>query len=385
MDFAMAERAGIRIRWPIWVSGLALFYTGVALVLATQDYLLGPRRGLSVPWLGWVSYRFTQWFVWTGWTPFVVWLGGRYRLDREPRFRNRLVHVAAMIVMVPVVFVSDILLSELLTLPGSGRTLADKFLENFRVPAPLLLGWLLIAALTWIAVLTLSYAWRYRKEALEASRLQAELAEAQLHALKSQLHPHFLFNALNAVVTLTTSDPPAAKRVVILLSDLLRRALADGGSQEVPLAREIDFARSYLEIEQVRFPTRLSVEVSVDPRTEQALVPHLVLQPLVENAVRHGIGPKAGPGTVRIEAGLDGDALRLSVLDDGVGPSDAARSRGAGVGLSNVRARLARLYGDRASFDCGARAGGGFQASVRLPLRTDEPRAGGGAAPGRAA
>jgi signal transduction histidine kinase len=384
MDFAMTERAGTRMRWPIWLSGLALFYAGVALVLATQDYLLAPKLGLSVPWLGWVSYRFTQWFVWTGWTPFVVWLGGRYRLDREPRFRNRLVHVAAMIVMVPVVFMSDILLSELLSLPGSGRTLADKFLENFRVPAPLLLGWLLIAALTWIAVLTLSYAWRYRKEALEASRLQAELAEAQLHALKSQLHPHFLFNALNAVVTLTPSDPPAAKRVVILLSDLLRRALADAEVQEVPLAREIEFARSYLEIEQVRFPNRLSVEVSVDPRAEQALVPHLVLQPLVENAVRHGIGPKAGPGTVRIEAGLDRGAVRLSVIDDGVGPSVAARSRGAGVGLANVRARLARLYGDRASLECGARPGGGFAALVRLPLRTDEPRAGVGAAPEKA-
>jgi len=380
----MTERAGTRMRWPIWLSGLALFYAGVALVLATQDYLLAPKLGLSVPWLGWVSYRFTQWFVWTGWTPFVVWLGGRYRLDREPRLRNRAVHVAAMIVMVPVVFMSDILLSELLSLPGSGRTLADKFLENFRVPAPLLLGWLLIAALTWIAVLTLSYAWRYRKEALEASRLQAELAEAQLHALKSQLHPHFLFNALNAVVTLTTSDPPAAKRVVILLSDLLRRALADAEVQEVPLAREIEFARSYLEIEQVRFPNRLSVEVSVDPRAEQALVPHLVLQPLVENAARHGIGPKAGPGTVRIEAGLDRGAVRLSVIDDGVGPSVAARSRGAGVGLSNVRARLGRLYGDRASLECRARPGGGFAALVRLPLRTDEPRAGVGAAPEKA-
>ncbi len=381
----MAQQAWTRTRWPIWLSGLALFYTGVALVLATQDYLLAPNRGLSVPWLGWVGYRFTQWFVWTGWTPFVVWLGGRYRLDREPRLRNRLVHVAAMIVMVPVVFMSDILLSELLSLPGTGRTLADKLLENFRVPAPMLLGWLLIAALTWVAVLTLSYAWRYRKEAFEARRLQAELAEAQLHALKSQLHPHFLFNALNAVVTLTTSDPPAAKRVVILLSDLLRRALADGGVQEVPLAREIEFARSYLEIEQVRFPNRLSVEVSVDPRAERARVPHLVLQPLVENAVRHGIGPKASPGTVRIEAGLDGDTVTLSVLDDGIGPSAAARSRGAGVGLSNARARLSRLYGDRASLECGARAGGGFQASVRLPLRTDAPSAGGGAVPGKAA
>jgi two-component system, LytTR family, sensor kinase len=371
----MAEHGDAGTRWVLWLSALALFYTGVAVVLGTQDYLLRPRYGWSVPWFAWVGNRFTQWFVWTGWTPFVVWLGARFRLDQEPRLRNWAIHGTAIVVMVPVIFTSDITLAELLTLPGSGRTFADKLLENFRVPWPLLLGWLLIATLTWLMVLTLSYAWRYRKEGqqrqLEASRLKAELAEAQLHSLKSQLHPHFLFNSLNAIATLTTTDPPTAKRVVLLLSGLLRRALTDANAQEVPLAQEIEFARSYLEIEQTRFSNRLSVNVSVDPRVERALVPHLVLQPLVENAVRHGIGPKAEPGTIRIEAGLAVEGVRLAVIDDGVGRSRESRSDGAGVGLANVRARLARLYGDKARLECGERAEGGFTASVVVPLRPE--------------
>ena len=368
----MAERARTRIRWPVWLAGLALFYTGVAMVLATQDYLLAPRYGLSVPWLAWLGNRFTQWFVWTGWTPLVVWLGGRFRIDREPRFRNRAIHVAAIVVTVPVIFMSDILMSELLTLRGSQRTLADKFLENFRVPLPILLGWLLVATLTWLAVLTLSYAWRYRKEALEASRLQTQLAKAELHALKSQLHPHFPFNSLNAVAALTASDPPAARRVVLLLSGLLRRALAEAEIQEVTLAQEIEFARSYLEIEQVRFSNRLSVEIVADPTVARTPVPHLVLQPLVENAVRHGIGPKTEPGTIRIEAGPIPGGIRLAVIDDGVGRSRSSRSQGVGVGLTNLRARLERLYGGRAVLECGEREAGGFVATVTL-LRGGTP------------
>jgi two-component system LytT family sensor kinase len=374
----MSERPGSRTRWFAWLPALALFYTCVAVVLGTQDYLLRPRYGWSGPWFAWVGNRFTQWIVWTGWTPLVTWLGGRYRLDREPRSRNWAIHVAALVVTVPLIFASDVILLELLTLAGSRRSFADKVFENFRLPPRLLGGWLLMAALTWLMVLTISYAWRYRKEnqqrELEASRLQAELAEAQLHALKSQLQPHFLFNSLNAVSALATTDPANARRVVLLLSGLLRRAMADAETQEVPLAQEVEFVRSYLEIEQIRFSNRLSVETCVDPRLERARVPHLVLQPLVENAVRHGIGPKEGPGTIRIEAARVAAGLRLAVIDDGVGRSRASRSEGAGVGLANVRARLARLYGDNARLECGERAEGGFIATVVLPMRnTDDP------------
>ncbi len=379
----MVDSTGARTHWTVWLLRLALFYSGVALVLGTQDYLLRFRPGQLDLWFTCVFQRFTQWIVWTGWTPVVVWLGDRYRLDLEPRTRHCVIHALAIVVTVPLIYCSDVFLLEVLTLRGSGRTLADKFLENFRLPPTLILGWLLMATLTWLMVLVVSYAWRYRREGqerqLEAGRLQAELAQAELHSLKSQLHPHFLFNSLNAVATLATTDPPAARRVVLLLSGLLRRALADADAQEVMLAQEIEFARSYLEIEQVRFSNRLLVEISVDPRVERARVPHLALQPLVENAVRHGIGPKAEPGTVRIEAGLANGGLRLAVIDDGVGPSRGSRGDGAGVGLANVRARLARLYGDKARLDCGERAGGGFVATVTLPLRRDDDDPGAGA------
>jgi hypothetical protein len=371
----MAEGPRVRARWAIWLPALALFYTGVAALLGTQDYLLRARYGAPLPWLACFANRFTQWFVWTGWTPFVAWLGGRFRLDQAPRLRNWAVHVAAIPVTVPVIFASDVALLELLTLGGPGRSFADKFLENFRVPLPVLLGWLLVAALTWLMVLTVSYAWRYRKEGqqrqVEASRLAAELAQAQLHSLKSQLQPHFLFNSLNAVATLTTTDPPAARRVVLLLSGLLRRVLTEADAQEVPLAQEVEFARAYLEIEQVRFSNRLKVEISVDPQAQRALLPHLVLQPLVENAVRHGIGPKAEPGTIRIEAGITGEGVRLAVIDDGAGRSRGTRSEGGGVGLANVRARLARLYADGGRLECGERSEGGFIASVVVPLRLE--------------
>jgi two-component system LytT family sensor kinase len=381
-DVSMADRTRAQTHWGMWLSALAVFYTGVAVTLATQDYLLQPRRGgWTVPWLAFVGERIAEWIVWTAWTPLVVWLGGRFRLDQAPRLRAIAVHAAALVAGVPLIFVSGITLAELVTLPGSGRTFSEKFFENFRLPWPWLAGWALMGALTWLLVLTVSYAWRYRREhheqVVETSALRAELAEAQLRSLKSQLQPHFLFNSLNAVATLATADPPAARRVVLLLSGLLRRALSEANVQEVPLSSEIEFARAYLEIEQVRFSNRLSVDVSIAPGSERVLVPHLVLQPLVENAVRHGIEPKAEPGAIRIQAGLAPEGLRLTVTDDGVGPSQGSRRAGAGLGLANVRARLARLYGDQARLDCGARAGGGFTASIVLPVHfgADERRA----------
>ena len=382
----MTEPTGVWRGRAVWLLRLALFYLGVALVLGTEDYLLGRHRAPWASWFFWVGQRIPQWIVWTIWTPLVVSLGGRFRVDREPRWRNMAVHVAAVVVIVPFIVASDVFLLEVMTLPGATRSLGEKFLENFRAPVPAIVGWMLVAAFAWVLVLTVSYAWRYRKEAQEqqlaASRLQAELVQAQLQSLKSQLRPHFLFNALNAVSTLVTKDPPTAKRMVLLLSGLLRRALTEADAQEVPLSQEIEFARAYLEIEQVRFSNRLTVDVSVEPGVERALVPHLLLQPLVENAVRHGIGPKAEPGTVRIEAGVEGDSVRLAVIDDGAGRSRAARSGGAGVGLANIRARLAGLYGDAARLECGERAEGGFTATVVLPLRRQSVQLAGVGAPG---
>ncbi len=365
---------------------LALLYSGVALVLATYDYVAFPFAH-RMPWSWYLVQRFSQWIIWTAWTPVVVWMGERFRLDQGSRIRNISVHLTVMAAMTPLVLASDLFVLELLTLRGSGRSFADKFLENFLAPDRIILAWLLMAALTYVMVLAVSYGLRYREEnrerQVQASLLQVSLARAELQALKSQIHPHFLFNSLNAVATLITKDPPAAKGTVIKLAGLLRRLLAESETQEVPLAQEIEFARSYLEIEQIRFSNRLAVDISVDPQAEKALVPHLILQPLVENAVRHGIGPKADPGTIRIEASLAEDKVLLSVIDDGVGGSPSPRrSDRAGLGLVNLRTRLKRLYGDAAALECGGRIEGGFAARVMLPVR----RAGAAhSAPGRGA
>ena len=376
----MPIRDSARSQQVHWLWRLACLYSGVAFAIGTQDYLLALRMDHWHPWSTYVASRWTQWIVWTGWTPLVVWLGGRFRLDHAPRVRHGAIHAIALLVATPLIFVSDVLLLEILTLPGSSRSLADKLQENFRVPAPVLVGWLLMAALTWLIVLAVSYAWRFRQESqvrhLEASQLQTELVRSQLQALKNQVHPHFLFNALNAISTLIATDPPLARRVVLLLAGLLRRALSEAETQQVPLVQEIEFARSYLEIEQVRFSNRLTVSTSIEPGVGGALVPHLILQPLVENAVRHGIAPKAEPGTIRLEATSVGHMLRLSVIDDGVGtgPGRAPRGNGdgVGVGLANVKARLALLYGAAAHLDTGDRPDGGFSAVVVLPLRRAE-------------
>ena len=334
----MVDSTGARIHWTVWLLRLALFYSGVALVLGTQDYLLRFRPGQLDLWFTCVFQRFTQWIVWTGWTPVVVWLGDRYRLDLEPRTRHCVIHALAIVVTVPLIYCSDVFLLEVLTLRGSGRTLADKFLENFRLPPTLILGWLLMATLTWLMVLVVSYAWRYRREGqerqLEAGRLQAELAQAELHALKSQLHPHFLFNSLNAVATLATTDPPAARRVVLLLSGLLRRALADADAQEVMLAQEIEFARSYLgDRTGPLLQSPPGGDLGGSARGARAgAAPRA---PAAGGECRAPRNRPEGRSLARSEsrrASTHG-GLRLAVIDDGVGPSRGSRGDGAGVGL----------------------------------------------------
>ena len=208
----------------------------------------------------------------------------------------------------------------------------------------------------------------WQAQRLIAARMGEDLAQAQLRALQAQLNPHFLFNALNSVVVLIGRDPPLAQRTVVRLADLLRATLRAGESQEIPLSQELEVTRRYLEIEQVRFADRLTVEWQVDEQLEAA-VPAFALQPLVENALLHGIAQRPGAGTLSIHAERDGGDVVLRVCDDGPGPMAASRSNGAGVGLANLRARLERLYGDAASLRLHPRETGGAEAVLRVPFR----------------
>jgi LytS/YehU family sensor histidine kinase len=224
-----------------------------------------------------------------------------------------------------------------------------------------------------VAQLAVRWYTQWQTERLAAARLGEDLAQAHLRALQAQLNPHFLFNALNSIVTLIGRDPALAQTLVVRLADLLRATLKTGESQEVPLLQELEVTRRYLEIEQVRFADRLRVSWP-DGEVPSALVPAFALQPLVENALLHGIARQSGPGevaiTTRVASAAGGDHLVLTVRDTGPGlRSGGTASRGTGTGLANLRARLSRLYGDGAVLALHDRPEGGVEAVLRVPLR----------------
>jgi two-component sensor histidine kinase len=204
----------------------------------------------------------------------------------------------------------------------------------------------------------------------EREQLEARLARAQLQSLRLQLHPHFLFNTLNTINALISTDRHAAERVISGLSELLRMSLSSASEQEVTLAKELELLAHYIEIQQIRFQDRLTVTFRIDPDARHALVPNLMLQPLVENAIRHGIAPRAAPGHVVVSAARRGMRLELSVVDDGVGENPRVDHRD-GVGLGNTRARLLSLYGSDHRFEARGASSGGFAVHIEIPLRTD--------------
>ena len=228
---------------------------------------------------------------------------------------------------------------------------------------------LLTGTLPFIAVAAATHALEARTRArdreLDAARMKSQLAEARLEALTAQLQPHFLFNTLQSISTLITHDPAAADRMLTSLSDLLREVLR--GEREVPLDEELRVLEPYLDISRWRFGERLAITIAADAVARRALVPFFVLQPLVENALQHGVSSRAGAAAIHIGAHRAGDRLVLIVADTGP-RADGAESR-RGIGLPNTRARLAELYGADCTLELGPRAEGGFQVRVEIPYR----------------
>jgi LytS/YehU family sensor histidine kinase len=216
----------------------------------------------------------------------------------------------------------------------------------------------------------IDYYRKYRERELRASQLETRLAQAQLDALKMQLHPHFLFNTLNSISVLMTEDVTAARRMLTRLSDLLRASLENVGAQEVSLGEELEFLKNYLEIEQTRFQDRLTVRMEIEPGVLEARVPNLILQPLVENAIRHGIAPRAQPGLIEIHAARENGIVQLKVRDNGAGLGSASpETLIMGIGLSNTQARLKQLYGGAHNFEIRDARGGGLEVAISIPFR----------------
>ena len=303
------------------------------------------------------------WLFWAPVTPIVAWLARRFRLERGRRAAAIAVHLAAAAAA-----------SSLHTLFLTWFFRAAALVRNVDEPIGEMLKMMFVSRLyldllTYVAILGVVYAIeyhdRFRERDVRASRLESQLTRARLDALRMQLNPHFLFNALNAVASeVRVRRNDEAITMLVGLSDLLRYALDADEESRVPLWKEIAFLERYVDIERARFADRLRVEIEVSPELREVLVPPLLLQPLVENAIRHGIAPRDAPGSVEVGAHALGDSIVFTVRDDGVGLRADA---GGGIGVANVRERLSELYGDRQRIDLRDRAGGGVEVTVVIP------------------
>ena len=353
-----------------------LAWTVVALFMCTQDLTRKVAWKDPTPWWHFVTSWLIGMYLCAILAPAILWLGRRFPIERMRWVRRVALHLACSVVFSIVHLIIDsAIISSLGLFPTTMK--GDFWVTLFIL---LILGFH-GNILTYWTVLGIQYGFRtyhqYQERKrhalrleLDASELQSQLVQAQLNALKMQLQPHFLFNTLNAIMVLVRQHKgPQAEEMLARLSDLLRCVLEDVEAQEVPLRRELEYVQLYLSIEQVRFQDRLRIDISADPATLDAAVPHMGLQPIVENAVRHGIGRRSAAGKIQISASRVDGTLEIRVRDDGPGLPPAGLSTARGIGLANTRARLQQLYGDRASLAIDNAEQGGAVVTLSLPYR----------------
>jgi signal transduction histidine kinase len=357
-------------RRKLWLRIVLLLaaWTAVGLFFSTQQYvMIAQIIKRPITWWEAIASSMPDWYLWAVLAPAVFWLAHRFPFERDHRLRAILVHVPASAFLGTL----HILLATLFVVYALPRLIGtpinpDSLRRRFQNIWALFFHW---NVLIYFGLVALCHARdfynRYRDRERRALELESRLALAQLEALRMQLHPHFLFNALNAIAELIHEEPAAAEAMILRLAELLRLALRAENAQEVPLAEELEFVRRYLEIEEVRFRDRLSVDINIDPVTLKAMVPSFGLQPIVENAIRHGLYPKTGAGRIAIRAHRQDGSVYLDISDDGPGLPNVG-PLAEGLGLSNTRAS-ATLRPARASIS-GESSGRRAQGDVGYPF-----------------
>jgi signal transduction histidine kinase len=362
-------------RYPLYF----LLWTGYGLFYFSQGLTQRLLSRDAAPWWHYLGSWLTGVYIWALLTPGLLWLGRRFPLERAQWPRRVALHLALGVAVSVVQLTLEAVVTPYL---GFFPTAMGTFRSALRI---LLIRGVHGGALTYWTVLAVQWGFHYyrgyeerHRQALalelRAAGLESQLVRAQLGALKAQLQPHFLFNTLNAIVVLVRQHRVLeAEEMLGQLSDLLRSVLDDVEAQEVPLRRELEYLRLYLSIEQARFKDRLRVEIAADASVLEAAVPPMGLQPIVENAIRHGIGRSSAAGRLHISASRSDGTLRLRVQDDGPGflggvPAD-------GVGIANTRARLRQLYGEKGSLTLENGGGGGAVVTMTLPCRVAPPLA----------
>jgi len=335
--------------------------TLVGLYFALQAYT-NPDVRPPLTWGQALGINLTFYYLWALTTPLVMAMAKRFRFESGRWHLSLLAHllVSASVTAIQI-FIGEAILTLLsIRSPDLVANIRTSFIVNFQTSLPTY--WLML-----FVYLTFDYYAKYRDREVRAAQLSAQLSHAQLQALKMQLRPHFLFNTLNSISSLMYRDVEAADAMLARLSEFLRLTLDRDLDQEVTLEDELRYVLSYLEIEKIRFEDRLTVHVDVENGSETACVPSLALQPLVENAIRHGIAPRARGGAITIKARRSGENLEISVADDGIGQApEGVREH---VGLANTRARLRHLYGDRHQFSFSDCESGGFVVDIVIPFR----------------
>jgi signal transduction histidine kinase len=356
-------------------------WTGLAIVLTGQAYLVVYTSVLAHddikdfrPTLALTELFLTvlaECLIWAGMTLGIFWLANRFPFGQGSNWRSLGVHIAACLGCGLVAAALSALAAEVIRKEIPRPTLSFNVLMLF-FAAKLNNNIFFYAAILAVAHV-LRYYRQLRARELLSSQLEAKLAQTQLQILKMQLDPHFLFNTLNAISALIHQDVELADRMIARLGDLLRSTLENANRQEVPFKQELDFIQPYLEIEKARLGARLSVDLDIDPAVMDAKVPNLLLQPLVENAIRHGIAVVPGPGRIKIHAARDNGSLRVTIADSGPGLK-AAPDAAKGIGLANTRARLEKLYGARQRLDLSQGPDGGLQVDITIPFDDAEAK-----------
>ncbi len=348
----------------VWAIGFVL-WTLLAFLSAAGAHVYTASVGSPESWAQLLAWNMTISFIWSLLTPPIYSLSRRFTFDRNNWKLVLPLHIFASILLTLVAASIIVWLEPFVTwtpeahVPFAAHMLSRAFMDFQRY-------WYIL-----LITQAIGYYAKYRERELQSSQLEAQLAHAQLEVLKIQLEPHFLFNTLNSIAALARNDGPAAENMTLQLADLLRFSLDAIGVHEVPLSRELTVLQKYIDIQQTRFQDRLRVEMDIAPNTLSALVPNMILQPLVENAIRHGIGPRRAPGLVRIATRQVFDELWMEIGDNGVGLRRFGNEAPAeGVGLRNTRARLQQLYNHDHRLSLEDAPSGGCIVKIHIPFRT---------------
>lgn len=351
----------MRNRWARWILAI-LFWSALGVLFALP--------GISSPhWNRQLLWSLTFWWTWGLVTPLVFWIDERLPFSEKQLGMRILAHFPASILVTLLYSYLLNAMSSVVGLTGWSSMGARGFLASISNGS--LLGRWLVCCVILAARQTFRYYKHYLESELRLERMERSFSEARLNALRMQVDPHFLFNALNTISSQVERDPRLARTMIEHLGDLLRLSLEARDRQEIPLAEELAFLDHYVAIQKIRFADNLRIEIQVVPEVKYALVPSLIVQPLVENAIRHGVSRRASGGTVTVLAERDANQLHIRITDDGVGlPPGWTLETSSGTGLSVTQERIVGLHPNgNSSFSVRPRAGGGTEADISLPLR----------------